>query len=175
MKRAIMIGVSAITAVVMLTGASGKSCENDGPGTDSYNKRHHLDESQKAMPNPDPKPERRGPGRPPAGKYVSFHVTAAKGQGTVIVTYKIGGGEQQTFEMSGTKHWGSIAPVGTPVSVLAAPKGTTKSDGTFKHGVITVRISREPANESEGGPIVCQDQNGVDDRATGGAQCAGNV
>jgi hypothetical protein len=151
------------------------NCNNDGPGTPSYNARHHInpDESQHAMPNPDPKPEKRGPGRPPTGKYVSFHVSAAATMGTLIVTWKVGGGEWQTFHMKGTKHWGTMATVGTPVSLLAAPDEQKKPDGTFKHGALSVRITREPANETEGGTIVCQDNNSS--ALTGGAQCAGTV
>lgn len=170
-------------------------CKAGGPGTPEYNKRHHIDETTPApaMPNPDPRPpkgspsptatvhgdderhepERRGPGRPPEGKYVTFSVTAAKSMGTIVVTYSVGDGAQETFHMHGTKHWGTVSTVGTPVSVLAAPDKAANDDGTFKHGPISVKIVRAPANETEGGPIICRDDNGPEE--TGGAQCAGTV
>jgi hypothetical protein len=174
-KRAITFIIAGVVMILMLTGASGKSCENDGPGTPSYNARHHINETpQPDMPNPDPDPNRRGPGRPPGGKSVTFTVTAAKGMETIVVTYTIGG-RRESFHMTGTKHWGTFADVGTPVSVLAAPEKPTKTDGTFKHGQIRVLVRREPATAAEGGPVICQDANGVDNNATGGAQCAGNV
>jgi hypothetical protein len=167
-RRIVLVPLAVVLAPLLLA-----ACKNDGPGTPSYNARHHIDESQHAMPNPDPKPEKRGPGRPPSGKSVTFRVMAERSMGTLIVTWKVGSGEWQTFHMSGTRAWGTFADVGTPVSVLAAPDEAQKADGTFKHGLITVKIIRAPANESEGGAIICQDVNAPG--LTGGAQCAGTV
>jgi hypothetical protein len=189
--------VLVLLAVVLLPMLGAADCADDGPGTPSYNRRHHLtDTPDPAMPNPDPDPprhgpspkttvhtdpgddprhapERRGPGRPPQGKYVTFSVSADRTMGTILVTWRVGGGKWQTFHMNGTKHWGTVATVGTPVAVLAAPDKASNPDGTFKHGLIDVRITREPANETEGGPIICQKDNSPGH--TGGAQCAGTV
>lgn len=162
----------SVIGMFSMTSVAGAKCEGGGPGTSEYNKRHHINETAPAMPNPDPKPERRGPGRPPTGKSVTFSVTAARSMGTIIVTYRVGDADE-TFHMSGTKHWGTFTNVGTPVGILAAPDKAANDDGTFKHGEITVRIKREPANAAEGGPIICQDTNGPG--LTGGAQCAGVV
>lgn len=172
MKRVITILIAGCITVLMLTGAATDECEGKGPGTSDYNARHHIDPSQQAMPNPDPAPERRGPGRPPSGKYVTFTVAADRSMGSIIINYTIGG-SPHTFHMTGVKHWGSIVDVGTPVAVIAAPDEVKKSDGTFKHGLVTVTIKREPANQAEGGPIICQDSNKPG--LTGGAQCAGLV
>jgi hypothetical protein len=165
--------IAIIAALILLPMAAAADCKKDGPGTPSYNARHHIDPSQHAMPNPDPRPERRKLGRPPTGKSVTFWVTADKSMGSLIVTSKVGDGEYQTRHVTGHDAWGTFATVGTPVSLLAAPDEKPKADGTFKHGRITIRITREPASQAEGGAIICQDDNAAS--LTGGAECAGTV
>lgn len=158
LAKALLIGAMGL---VMLTGASGDGCE---PEKGSHDTSHNNPE--KPIPNPDPKPP-KGTNNSPKGVYVTFIVRASKALGPAFITYNYGIGQKTKVA---TKFvWGTIVSKGTPVSLLAAPNRPGSP------GQITIQIRREPGDKSQGGTLVCGDENGSDDRAVGGAGCAGTA